>query len=401
MQRSIAIFPWGQVIEDFLGPIGLTVADYAQRMTGGWLFGYVAALQSAGWRPVILYPSSSVTAPTRLEHVGTGTPIWLVPGVSVPLKHYGRSLQSVKRWASTPIRAFRAILEQEGCSAILAQEYEDARFDRLVQLGRSLRIPVFATFQGGDLTYSRAEALVRPHSLRRCAGLIVAAAAERIRLAARYPAVDLTIANIPNPLDTIEWQPIDRAQARGALQLDKDSFIAINHGRIDVRRKGLDVLLQAWRQSGEGTLVIIGSGQDDEQLASLLAQSGSDSVRWIKGYSTDRSLMRTWISAADIYVTASRVEGMPVAPLEAMACGLPIVATDAQGLPDILEEGQAHGGLIVPRDDPSALAAAICFLRSDPALRNRLGRAARQRVEQHFSIAEVGKSLDHFLSTAV
>jgi len=51
---TVAIFPWGDVIEDFLDPIGLTVSDFVERMSGGWLFGYVAALHASGWRAVIV-----------------------------------------------------------------------------------------------------------------------------------------------------------------------------------------------------------------------------------------------------------------------------------------------------------------------------------------------------------
>ena len=60
---SLAIFPWGDVIEEFLDPLGLTADDYADRMRGGWLFGYVAGLQAQGWRPVIVYASERVDAP--------------------------------------------------------------------------------------------------------------------------------------------------------------------------------------------------------------------------------------------------------------------------------------------------------------------------------------------------
>src|SRR3546814_2693797 len=88
---------------------------------------------------------------------------------------------------------------------------------------------------------------------------------------------------------------------------------------------------------------------------------------------------------------------MPVAPLEAMACGLPLVASDAQGLADILEKGEEHGGLLTPAGEANALAAALHRLRADRALRARLGQAARVRVETAFSIETVGAALSDFL----
>ena len=148
-------------------------------------------------------------------------------------------------------------------------------------------------------------------------------------------------------------------------------------------------------------LVIIGSGQDHDSFAALLAESGLANVRWLSSYTTDRPLLRRWLSAADIYITASRLEGMPVAPIEAMACRLPVIATDAQGLPDILAGGEASGGLMVARDDVAGLASAIERLRTDPALRDRLAAAARNRIEDHFSIEAVGRSLAKLLAGAL
>ena len=400
MKPCVAIFPWGDVVEDFLGPIGLDAQGFADRMSGGWLFGYVAALQSAGWRPIIVCASQSLSTPTRVTHKATGAAIWLVPGRSVK-QGKSPSLHALRRWLASPMQAFAKVLIDESCAAIIVQEYEYTRFDQLVRLGRSKRIPVFASFQGGDRPWSPLEAKVRPSSLRRATGLIIASSAERARVAAAYPKAAPPVANIPNPLDTEEWRPIDRLEARRQLGIDPDAFLVVNHGRISIGRKGLDVLLDAWDLCEGGKLVIIGSGEDDAAFAELLAQHQSPSVEWLAGYSTDRALMRAWLSAADIYVTASRIEGMPVAPLEAMACGLPIIATDAQGLPDILEDGEASGGLMVPKDDAQALAAAITRLRKDRDLRHRLGAAARRRVEAQFSILGVGAQLAALLSNAV
>jgi len=399
MPPCVAIFPWGDVVEDFLDPIGLDAQGFAERMTGGWLFGYVAALQTAGWRPIIVCASRTCSAPKRLVHAGTGATIWLVPGAAVK-EGRSPSLFSLRRWMATPMRAFGQVLDEEACRAILVQEYEYTRFDQLVRLARARRIPAFASFQGGDRTLSALEQMARPSSLRLAAGLIIASSAERARLKAAYPGLRVPVIDIPNPLDTDEWQGMDRNEARRQLGLDSHTFLAINHGRISIGRKGLDVLLQAWGRSPRGKLMIIGSGEDDAAFADLLQQSALPSVEWLRGYSTDRDLMRTRLSAADIYVTASRIEGMPVAPLEAMACGLPIVATDAQGLPDILANGEASGGLIVPKGDPAQLAVAIGRLESDLKLRQQLSRAARKRVETHFSIPVVGTQLAELLQAA-
>jgi glycosyltransferase involved in cell wall biosynthesis len=398
--RSVAIFPWGDVIEDFLDPIGLDVRAFAEEMTGGWLFGYVAALREAGWRSVIVCASRAVGRPVGLTHRGTGALIWLVPGRSVTADR-SRSLHSLHRWASFPLRAFRQILINQDCSAIIAQEYEDPRFDGLILLGGSLGIPVIGTFQGGDRTLSSLEALVRTRTIKASAALIIAAKTERDRVTAHYGRNRLVLADIPNPIDCVEWQAMPREEARQRLGLQPDEFIAINHGRIDIARKGLDALIAAWRSCEHARLILIGSGQDDAAFKDLLARSRLESVRWIRGYSTDREFIRTWLSAADLYVSASRLEGMPVAPLEAMACGLPVVASDAQGLPEILADRELSGGILVRGDDPAGLSAAVNRLQCDDSLRRKLAKAARRRVQTHFSIPAVSQALGELLDRSL
>ncbi len=395
----IAIFPWGDVVEDFLDPIGLDLQAFAEQMTGGWLFGYVAALQSIGWHPVVVVASSSVSQPLRLEHAGTGATIWAVPARR-PRPSRWPSLFSARRWAAAPLAAFRKVIAQEACAAILVQDYENARFDQLATLGRARSLPVFASFQGGDRTLSRLEAVVRARSLNNASGLIVASVAERDRLACAYPKLKTPIANIPNPLEVAEWRGSDRLAARAQLGLDAQTFVAFNHSRISIGRKGLDVLLEAWSRCGDGKLVVIGAGEDDEAFDALVKKARAGTVDWRRGYVTDRALIRTWLSAADVYVSASRVEGMPVAPLEAMACGLPVVATDAQGLSDIFAEGELSGGLVVPKDDPDALAAALTRVRNDDDLRRRMAQGGRRRIEQHFSVESVGRQLGAFVAPA-
>lgn len=398
--KVVALFPWGDVVEEFLDPIGLRLEDFVERMTGGWLFGYAAALKLAGHKPLIVCASERVDLVTRHRHAATGTPIQVVPGRRAR-KDGSDAAYSFRRWRATPLAAFREVLADAACDVILAQEYEYTRFDLLALLAWRMHLPFYATFQGGDRTLSWLEGIARQASLRACRGLIVASAAERERLSHAYPNIRLKIADIPNPIDAEEWRATDRRQARAELGLPADAFIALNHGRIDIRRKGLDLLLQAWSalaDDPQAKLVIIGSGQDRDAFAELVRKSDFPNLLWLSDYTTDRLAVRRWLSAADAYVTASRIEGMPVAPLEAMACGLPVIATDAQGLPDILAEGEASGGLLLPREAPEQIANGLKRLRDNAELRHRLGIAARRRVEQNFSLHAVGTALDAFLS---
>jgi glycosyltransferase involved in cell wall biosynthesis len=120
-------------------------------------------------------------------------------------------------------------------------------------------------------------------------------------------------------------------------------------------------------------------------------------IMWVDEYVRDRTAIRRYLSAADVYTLPSRHEGFPVAPIEAMACGLPIVAADAPGVPDILEGGEDSGGLVVPRGDAVALASALGRVLDNEAWGRELGKRARCRAEECFSLEAIGKQLRTFL----
>ena len=110
----------------------------------------------------------------------------------------------------------------------------------------------------------------------------------------------------------------------------------------------------------------------------------------------DRASIRQFLIAADVYVFPSRREGFPVAPLEAMACGLPVVAASVAGVIDIFETGEECGGVIVPSGDAVLLARSLGRLLDDERLSCSLGARARTRIERAFSPLTVGSQLRAF-----
>jgi starch synthase len=428
-RRGIALLPWGNIIDDFLDRIGLSLEDYCERMTGGWGFGYVEALHSAGWRPVIFLVSGCVTATKRFRHAPTGALICVLPAWSAyrcvtrrMSNPYGGSVEGVfgrvsrlrrpgcfaykeiAPYLATPLGALARHLRREGCAAILTQEYEYGRFDTSVLLGKLLGLPVYATFQGGDRQVGWLARLVRPVAVRAARGVVIGAGGEVRRVREQYGIGDAKIWRIPNPIDLELWRPIDRAEARQRLGVPLDSRIVVYHGRIEMHRKGLDVLLDAWERIRAGRpgqderLLLIGSGHDDAWLRERLNRPELSGIHWVDHYELDREAMRRYLSAADLYVLPSRIEGFPVAPLEAMGCGLPVVGSDIPAMEDIITSVRGCGGLVVPRGDPAALAKAITGLLDRPQLCRALGRRARRNVEERFSIESVGRQLDEMLS---
>lgn len=422
----LAIVPWGLILEDFLIPNQLTLDDFCDKFTGSWMFGYVDALDAAGIKTLIVCVSSGVDVVTRRVHRPTGADICLLPvpplyrllrrGMRAP---YARTATATFRgptplqlpllpvlfaakelapFVSMPARTLAAELRRDGCRVVLCQEYEFPRFDVCVTLGRLKGVAVFATFQGGDYQRWRLERILRPLSVRWADGFIIASAAEVHRVKRRYRP--RAIARIPNPVDLDTWKPYDRAPVRRELAIPDNAPVVAWHGRVEVWKKGLDTLVEAWehlsKRQPDALLLMIGTGPDVAAVRRQIGELGLNTILWIDRYFHDRHELARLLAAADVYVFTSRHEGFPVAPVEAMACGLPVIASDVSGIRDVLVDGEGSGGVVVQSQDPERVAGAISRLLGDEVLRRTLGEAARRRAEA-FGLQPIGDRLRTFL----
>lgn len=436
-QPAIAFLHCMDLIDDFLDHIKISLENYCNEFVGSWVFGYVNALQKAGVRPVLFCISARVTQTTRFTHRPTGARICVIPASKSYLAYRGirrsilslygaaegqtfqdiqdtdvlrrspltslkDSVKSIGTYLSTPFSSLARELKREGCQAILCQEYEYARFDICVLLGHLIGVPVFATFQGGDATQSWLEYLPRQLAFKGCQGVVISTQKEIERVQARYSIPSRKIARIFDPMDTATWYPIDRNTARTTLGIPAEARVVVCHGRIDFHRKGLDILMAAWEQicrdrpNVDLRLLLVGTGPDAPKLRQHIADRQLQGIMWRDEFVNDRTVLRSYLSAADVYTLTSRQEGFPIAPLEAMACGLPVVATDAPGVPDILEAGEQSGGIVIPREDAQALVIALGRILDDLAWAQQLGQRARDRIEQHFSPEAIGQQLSSF-----
>jgi glycosyltransferase involved in cell wall biosynthesis len=134
--------------------------------------------------------------------------------------------------------------------------------------------------------------------------------------------------------------------------------------------------------SGSVRARLVGDGRERPALEAEAARLGLDGEVEFLGERRDVTAL---LADADLFVLSSHSEGMPMSVLEAMAAGLPVVASAVGGVPEVVVSGDT--GLLVPPGDPATLAAALERLADDPVLRLRLGNAGRHRAEQHFGLA--------------
>ena len=196
-----------------------------------------------------------------------------------------------------------------------------------------------------------------------------------------------------NGIEVDALRPVaDRAGLREALGIGAGEVALICVGRLS-EQKGQDVLLAAWPhvQAPDRTLTFVGDGPDEQQLR---ASVDDPRVRFV-GH-TDREVALQWLAAADLVVLPSRWEGMALVPLESLAVGTPVVASDVNGAHEAITDDV---GALCPADDPVALASAVNAWLATP--RPAARTAARARVEQGFDLAQTVDTIDRTLRSTV
>jgi glycosyltransferase involved in cell wall biosynthesis len=182
----------------------------------------------------------------------------------------------------------------------------------------------------------------------------------------------------------IDLRPFDRAAPtlRNDTQGTTRPTVGLV-GRLSIE-KGVDLFLQAaavvLSAIPEAIFWVVGEGPDRAQLELIIDTLNIQKSVFLLGRRDD---MASVYASLDVMVSASRKEGLPIAILEGMASRRAVIATAVGEVPTIIQHD--HTGILVPAEDANAISAAIIALLEDSASRDRLGAAARQRVEESFS----------------
>ena len=188
---------------------------------------------------------------------------------------------------------------------------------------------------------------------------------------------------IPNGIKISAPNLEEQKKLRQELRLRNDQIVLVSVGRL-VYQKAQSVLINAMRevlaQRPEIILYIAGEGPLRGELQKQIDSYGLHDQIYLLG---NRKDVLTLLSIAHIFVLSSRWEGLPMALLEAMGSGLPVVATEVEGVNEVLQ--QNIQGLLVPSEDAKALAIALFLLINDPQQRNKMGMEARKRIEESYT----------------
>lgn len=194
---------------------------------------------------------------------------------------------------------------------------------------------------------------------------------------------------IPNGVDIDRFSPLipaERQSIRKALHLPDNALLTVFSGRL-AKEKRIDQLISLWptirMHYSEAYLVILGSGGEAQALKAIAGEG----VIFV-GQADD---VAPYLRTADLFVLPSATEGLSNAMLEALAAGLPTIATTVGGAPDVIDHNIS--GWLIPPDDATRLQQALLTLLGNSSLRERLGQQGREKVKQEYSLTATADQL--------
>jgi len=236
---------------------------------------------------------------------------------------------------------------------------------------------VILNYHSGEAEDHLAHWGVLVHPWLKLADEIVVPSVYLQRVFARHGYVARVIVNV---IDTSRFRYRERTAVKPRL-LSTRNFES--HYRVEVVLRAFSLVRERHPQA---TLTVAGVGSEEEKLRRLAAQLAPEAIRFTGR--VEPAHMPALLNEADLFVNASVVDNQPLSILEAFAAGLPVVSTATGDISAMVRDGET--GLTVPRDDPVAMAEAVCALLANPERALYLARRAHEEMERH-TWARVGQ----------
>ena len=357
-----------------------TVAHYSDSTVFGGteraILRLIGTIDRARWRPVLLHHASAPAA-LLTEARETGVDVREVPVVG-------------GKFDLAELRSFAEIVRQVRPSIFHAHLHWPLACKYGIVAAAAARVPAIVATAHLHVEIDRAGFVDLQHRLMtRLVDRYIAVStdvAEQLRRRFQVPAAKVIV--MPNAVNAARLEAAAARRPRD-WPVSRGRRAALILARLETE-KAIDVAIDAVATLRNVDLVIAGTGSRRTALESQAARLGiADRIHFL-GYRDDAPAL---LRCADVLVLPSRVEGLPLSVLEAMAVGVPVVATDIGGTREAVE--QERTGLLVPTGDASALAAAIRRVLERPDESARRTAAARERVAREFSLTTMTTAVMH------
>ncbi|HEY0489292.1 MAG TPA: glycosyltransferase [Telluria sp.] len=288
-------------------------------------------------------------------------------------------------------------------------------------LKESLGIPFVITFhalgkvrriaQGAADTFPAARLQIEYDLMRSADCVIAECPQDKLDMERHYGAPSERIEVAPCGFDPQELWPVPKRLARARLALPQERFIVLQLGRM-VPRKGVDTVIQSIallrdRTGVSAQLLVVGgeeprrNGRESPELTRLRAVAFGLGIGGHVSFTgrKDRSELRYYYSAADVFVTTPWYEPFGITPVEAMACARPVIGAEVGGIKSTVVDGET--GFLVPSRDPQALAERLAVLHHNRELAQSMGDEGLRRAYQHFTWRTVAHKAAAIYATVV
>lgn len=335
----------------------------------------------------------------RVIHVPAGPAHFIPKEAMLPhMEQFGRFVMRFARRQKIPYDLIHANFFMSGMVAqTIKQTLGIPYVITFHALGRVRRLNQKDADAFPDIRFSIEERLMRDADR-----IIAECPQDRHDMEQHYGAPSERINVVPCGFDPEEFWPVT-LDARSQLGLAHDDFVVLQLGRM-VPRKGVDTLIAAaailQKQYAIPARILIVGGNAEQpdpvgtpELGRLMVLADALGVAEAVTFTgrRQREQLRYYYSAANVFVTTPWYEPFGITPVEAMACGTPVVGTAVGGIKTTVVDGET--GYLVPPNNPEALAERLAWLQQHPHLAQRLGWAGMRRAHQHFTWSNVANSI--------
>ncbi|MGH2755980.1 MAG: glycosyltransferase [Actinomycetota bacterium] len=411
----IAVFDYPDVFEDFYTHYGVDQKSFGTTWAETGAHRFATSLDRRVGN-VVWYAFSLEPEVPFYQHEATGMRIRFLRSSFLHRKLWRwfyaspRSWQRMKwRRAYETLAPYIALMSldlikalwRDRPDAFFIQDYANGRFDVLILISRLMRIPALA-FHSGSLPENFSGVIVRRWSLRHADALLVSSRREATMIETRFSVAAERIRVLFTPIDTASFYPLRREEALRETGLDPSRRYVIFVGRLE-KVKRVESLLQAFsccaQLHADVDLLIVGEGSRGEELRARGSELPAGRVRFL-GWRSGSAVLAPLYSASECLVLPSLREGFPTVVGEALACGLPVLATDVGGIAEVVTHGV--NGWLIPGLDDDALRIHLEKVLSGNLDLASFRIQARKTAEDMLSLEKIGAALkDSFRSAGL